>query len=385
MTSRLLPTPVTVPLASFASFAPGLSTRLTHALRASLLAACVTGAAFGQGAAPRDTLDRAIIASTAQLTPAQRTALSAYAAKQLQILATSTDAKALEDARAALVSPARDPSATPTFRKSYATVLIAELAPVVKGADLRRAINAMQVLRFARNPESLDVILERVSITNEADAGKRIAASSLVVDAFEDLDANNAYYETAARRLRDAAAVETDWMALQQKLNAIGAAARRKELPADNARTVRRSQVETFGLVAKSVKASKTADVRVMALQRALIGLRNDLLVMPAADRTIIAKSLVPALTDLLAAANTQWTSARTSAEITASYGSMVNSCEVILRLLDRVERPAAYAGTKPDADSRVLATTWDANDATKFGDEVKRWSAIASATPYKN
>ena len=354
-------------------------------LRVSLLALCLSSAAFGQTTPGTATLDRAIIASTSPLTPAQRTALSAYAAKQLQVLSTSTDGKELEDARWELVSPARDPGATPTFRKAYASVLVVELEPIVKGTDLRRAINAMQVLRFTRNPDGLDVILERVSIATEPDAGKRIAASSLVADSFEDLDANNAYYESAARRLRDAAAIETDWMALQQKLNALGAAARRKDLPAENARTVRRSQVEAIALVAKSAKASQSADMRVLAMQRVLIGLRNDLLVMPAADRALLAKSLVPALVDLLAAANAQWNAARTSKDLTASYGSMVNSCEVILRLLDRVERPTAYAGSKSDAESRVLAATWDANETTKFGDEVKRWTSVASATPYKN
>ena len=156
-------------------------------------------------------------------------------------------------------------------------------------------------------------------------------------------------------------------------------------MPAENARTVRRSQVEAIALVAKSAKASQSADMRVLAMQRVLIGLRNDLLVMPAADRALLAKSLVPALVDLLAAANAQWNAARTSKDLTASYGSMVNSCEVILRLLDRVERPAAYAGSKSEAESRVLATTWDANETTKFGDEVKRWTSVASATPYKN
>ncbi len=379
MTSRLL-------LTSHSSALPmTLPKTLPSMLRVSLLALCLSSAAFGQTTSGTATLDRAIIASTSQLTPAQRTALSAYAAKQLQVLSTSNDGKELEDARWELVSPARDPGATTTFRKAYASVLVVELAPIVKGTDLRRAINAMQVLRFTRNPDGLDVILERVSIATEPDAGKRIAASSLVADAFEDLDANNAYYESAARRLRDAAAIETDWMALQQKLNALGAAARRKDLPAENARTVRRSQVEAIALVAKSAKASQSADMRVLAMQRVLIGLRNDLLVMPAADRALLAKSLVPALVDLLAAANAQWNAARTSKDLTASYGSMVNSCEVILRLLDRVERPAAYAGSKSEAESRVLATTWDANETTKFGDEVKRWTSVASATPYKN
>jgi hypothetical protein len=356
-------------------------------LLTSLLAACLTSAALGQTSG-QSGLDRAIIGANTQLTEAQKNAVSSFAAKHLAAIKDGTSSatgKGLEDARWALVTPARDPAATPAFRKAYAGLLIVELVPVVKGPDLRRALNAMQILRFTRSPDAIDVIIERTAPGAEADAGKRIAAASLLADAFEDLDASNTFYESSSRRLRDASAAESDWMALQQKLNAIAAAARRKDLPAENARNVRRAQAEAIGLVAKSAKASTEADNRMLAMQRILVGLRNDLLVMPQADRSFVAKSLAPALTDLVAATSSQWQAAHADANMNASYASVVGTSEVILRLIDRGERPQAYTGSKPDADSRVLAASWESGDKAKFDAELKRWSAVVSAAPYKN
>jgi hypothetical protein len=206
-----------------------------------------------------------------------------------------------------------------------------------------------------------------------------------VADTFEDLDAANAYFDPVARRLRDAAVAETDWLALQQKLAAMGAAARRKDLPSDNARNVRRAQAEAIASIAKAIKSSAGADGRMQAIQRTLVGLRNDLLLMQTADRSAIAKVLAPALSDLIGCAEVHWESAHANPTLSASYGSVLNSCEVLLRLIDRGERPQAYAGTKPDGDSRVLTPAWEAKDKAKFEAEAKRWAGIVAAAPYRN
>ena len=348
-------------------------------LLTALLAACVGTTAFAQS-----SVDRAILGATAPLTEAQKSALEGFASKLVDTIKDGNDAEKVEEARAALVTPARDPAASPTFRKAYALMLIAELGPTVKGRDVRRAINSMQVLRFTRTQEGLDAIIERTAPGSESEASKRIAAASLAIDAFEDLDAGNAYYETAARRLKEGAVAETDPIAMQQKLAAIAAAARRKELPPESARAVRKQLVDGIAAIAKSVRASSKADMRVMALQRALIGVRNDLLEMSGAERTAVAKVLAPALADLVAAASAQWASAHDQPAVSQSYGSLLNSCEVLLRLIDRSERAAAYSGTKSDADARILTPAWEAKDKSKFDAESKKWSDIVGAAPYR-
>lgn len=348
-------------------------------LATCLLAACLVAPAFGQ-----TSLDRAVLGATAPLTDAQKSTLASFAAKSIETIRDSDDAAAIADARAALVVPARDPGATVNFRKAYAALLLSELAPTAKGRDLLRAVNAMQVLRFARTQEVADLLIDRVTVANEPNPAKRIAAASLLVDLAEDLDAGNAYFEPAARRLRDTCAAETDWIALQQKLAALSAASRRKELPAEVARGIRKAQGEAIAAVSKSIRASKQADPRMQALQRSLIGLRNDLLTMPQAERSAFAKVMAPALSEMLAAASAQWAAAHADPALNASYGAVANSCEVLLRLLDRGERPQAYAGSKPETDARVLATAWEAGDQAKFDAEAKRWAGIVSAAPYR-
>lgn len=358
------------------SFRPLFGTLLVG----SMLALCGP-AAMGQSTG----LDRSVLSATGALNDTQKSAVAAFVDKHAETLRSADKAGAVEDARTALIGPPRDPAASPNFRKAYGAALVAELSPIVKGSDLHRALNAMQALRFSRTPEALDVIIERTNVAAEPSAAKRIAAGSLVADAFEDLDAANAYFDPVARRLRDAAVAETDWLALQQKLAAMGAAARRKDLPSDNARNIRRAQAEAISSIAKAIKSSGGADGRMQAIQRTLVGLRNDLLLMQTADRSAIAKVLAPALSDLIGCAEVHWESAHANPTLSASYGSMLNNCEVLLRLIDRGERPQAYAGTKPDGDTRVLTPAWEAKDKAKFEAEAKRWAGIVAAAPYRN
>jgi len=62
----------------------------------------------------------------------------------------------------------------------------------------------------------------------------------------------------------------------------------------------------------------------------------------------------------------------------------VMNSCEVLLRLIDRSERASAYTGSKPEGDQRILTPTWDAKDKAKFDAEAKRWADIVGAAPYR-
>ncbi len=348
-------------------------------LLTALLAACVGGTALAQS-----SVDRAVLSATAPLTEAQKTALAGFAGKHVDTIKDGNDAEKIEEARAALINVARDPASSPTFRKAYALMLIGELGATMKGRDVRRAINAMQVLRFTRTQEGLDAILERLTPASESEASKRIAAAGLAIDAFEDLDAGNAYFETAARRLKEAAIAEADPIAIQQKLAAIAAAARRKDLPPESSRGVRKQLIDALAAISKSVRASAKADQRVMALQRALIGVRNDLLEMSTVERTAVAKVLAPALTDLINAASTQWGPAHDQPALSQSYASLLNSCEVLLRLIDRSERAEAYAGVKPEGDARILTPAWESKDKAKFDAESKKWSDIVGAAPYR-
>lgn len=344
-----------------------------------LLAACLGAPAIAQ-----TSIDRAIVGATAPLSDAQKSTVAAFIAKQGGAFKSGTDSEAMEGARWAMVSLLRDPAASPNFRKAFAVAAIAELGALIKGSDVQGAVQAMQVLRFTRATEAADLLLERSSPASEPNAAKRISASTLLAESLKDVDANAAYFESTARRLREACSAETDPVALQQKLLAMSSAARRKDLPPDNSRAVRKALVETLSGLAKSIKGSKAADPRMQTMQRALISVRNDVVEMSQAERSAVAKVLAPSLIDLVAAASAQWESAHADAQAATAYASTMNSCEVLLRLLDRSERPGAYEGGKPDGDQRLLSPAWDTKDRSKFDAEAKRWTDIVSAPPYR-
>ena len=327
-----------------------------------------------------DALERSVIAASGSLNDAQKAALGAFVNAQADRIRTSSNAADVEAARIELITPARDPAASATFRRAYSGALAAELASIATGSDLRRALSAMQVLRFGRTAESFDVLLDCATPSTEPNPAKRIAAAGLISDGFEDLDANNSYFESSARRLRDAIDGESDWIAVHQKLSAIASAARRKDLPVDNARNVRRLQAEALASLAKSVKASSTVDPRMQAAQRTLVTLRNDLLLMPTADRAAVSKALAPALADFITAGIGQWDSAQGDPAMSSSYASTFNSCEVLLRLIDREERPEVYRGTRPESDARILLSAWESADKAKFQAEASRLAGIVAA-----
>jgi hypothetical protein len=343
-----------------------------------VLAACLAHGAAAQ------SLDRAVIGASGSLSAAQQTAVTDFVARAAAVIDSGDDAKEIEEARLTLITPSRDPASTTAFRKAYATELLKALGGTIRGGDLRRAVNAMQVLRFTRTSDAVDALIERATPSSERNPGKRLAAAGLVVDAFEDLDTSNAYYEGAARRLRDAATSETDPLALQQQLAAIGAAANRNGLPADTARNVRRTQAEAIAAAAQAMKGAAVADPRMQAIYRVLVPLRNDLLRNSQADQKEIGKVLAPALAALVADAAAQWEAAHANPALAADYAGLANVCEVLLRLTDRLQRPSAYQGSRPDGDARVLAGAWESGDRAKFDAESKRWTDIASKAPYR-
>jgi len=344
-----------------------------------LIAACLSAPALAQG-----SIDRATLGAAAPLTDAQKSSVSAFIAKNGASFKAGSDAKTMDDARWAMVGLLRDPAASPMFRKAFAVAAVAELGALIKGNDVQGAVQGMQVLRFTRATEAVDLLLDRASPAAEQNPSKRISASTLLAESLKDVDANAAYFESVARRIREACMTESDPVALQQKFLAIATAARRKDLPADNARAVRRALVETLAAVSKSIRAAKAADPRMQAMQRALISVRNDVVEMTQAERSALAKVLAGMLADLIAAAGSQWSSAHADGALNASYSAAMNSCEVLLRLIDRGERPSAYEGAKPDGDQRLLAPAWEAKDQAKFDAEAKKWADIVAGAPYR-
>ncbi len=322
------------------------------------------------------SLDRAIVASSTTLTEAQKAAIQTFAAGEVETIATSTDQAALDAARRTLTDPPRDPAATAVFRRGYSIVLTPLLSPIAAGSDLRRAILAMQVLRFLRSNEALDVLLNRASSAMEKDGTRRIVAAGLAADLAVDADLSTIQVEALAKRLAACALAETDPFALQQQLEGFNSFLKRPQLTPDTARNVRKAEFDSIVALASSIAKNSSADGRVASVYRALISVRNQWVEMPVAEKSAAAPQLARGLIDLLKASERQWTTGHASAHTSTAYAGMCNSAEVLLRLVDRSIRPNAPR----TSDDGVLPKTWDASDKPAFTAEVKRWSdAVAT------
>ena len=325
------------------------------------------------------SLDRAIVASAASLTDAQKAAIQAFASTEVETIATSTDQAALDAARRALTDPPRDPAATAVFRRGYSTVLTPMLSPVAAGTDLRRSILAMQALRFLRSNEALDVLLNRASAATEKDATRRIVAAGLAADLALDADLSTIQIEALSKRLATCALAETDPFALQQQLEGFNAFLKRPGLTPDTAKNVRKAEFEAIAALAGSIAKNSAADARIASVYRALISVRNQWVEMPTAEKTAAAPQLARGLVDLLKASEKQWAGGHADTQMSTAYAGLCNSAEVLLRLVDRSVRPNAPR----TSDDGVLPKTWDASDKSAFTAEVKRWSdAVATYKP---
>ena len=367
-----------------------LTRSLTGFGRTSLRQAAVLALAFGvaepAALGQASSLDRAIVTATSPLDGPKTSALKDFVTRWAKDLSGSDDPGEVTAARNALTEPARDPSATPIFRRNYAQAVLAELKPVIEGKDLRRAVNALQVVRFLRSPEAVDVIVERISPSAESDPNKRLAAASTLAAAVTDADLSPVQCDGISRDLVAAAKAEKDDQVLVQEIKVLAGISRRAGLPAASTEAALAGQVKVFTGLTDSVAASPKADARMASVARALVMLRNQWLDLPRPLATKIGPSLGRPIGMVLDTADRHWETARSDAETQSAYEIAVATSETLLRLVDRTMRPAAYPAPKPgakDDEARVLASSWTGNMKDAFSAEVKRWMGIIGAAPY--
>lgn len=339
-------------------------------------------AAWGQASG----LDRAILTASSPLDAAKTTALKEFVTRSTGPLADSTDPAEITAARNALTEPARDPSATPIFRRSYSTAVLAELKPVVAGDDLRRAVNAMQVVRFLRSPEAVELLADRLSPSSETNPSKRLAAASILAAALTDAELSPVQFDGITRDLVAASASEKDDQVLVQQIKALVAIERRANLPAASAEAAQAGQAKVFAALVNSVAAAPKADPRMASVARALVMLRNQWLDLSRPQAMKLGPSLGRPIGAVLEIADRHWETARSDPEVQAAYEIAVATSETLLRLVDRTLRPNAYPAPKPgvkDDEARALASSWNGNMKDAFSAEVKRWMGILSAAPY--
>lgn len=254
-------------------------------------------------------LPSSIVAANAPLSSRDRETVSAYVAHWSGVLA-SGDPTEVSRARGELANPARSPSATPIFLRGYADEVLPAVMPVVEGGDTFRAINALQVLRFLRTPESVDAIVARCDQRREPLRGKRQVAASLLKPAIAAASLNPAQLDGISRQIGAVAGAESDWMILLQLLRSLEAIAAQPGLPPASVELARSSLIAAIQSTVSRLGGANGDPSLIEALHRTLISMREQYVRLSGSQRSEFSRQMTPVLESIRAAASSGGSSA---------------------------------------------------------------------------
>ncbi len=271
---------------------------MLESLRVSLLPlVLVVGSAAAQ--AQQTSLPNSIVGASASIGDRDREAIAGFITHWSGVLA-SGDPISVNDARGEMISPARSPSATPIFLRAYSEAAVPALTTIASGNDPFRAINALQVARFLRSPEGVEVIIARVDPAGESNRAKRLVASGLLAEAITDAGMNPVQLDGTTRRLASLAAAEADWMIMLQEMEALDAVANLRDVAAASVELARQSQVRVLETAVARMKSDPQV---VEAIYRTLLELRNQLVRMNSSQRAAFSKAFAPVFASIQSAA----------------------------------------------------------------------------------
>ncbi|MBL9149891.1 MAG: hypothetical protein JNM94_14470 [Phycisphaerae bacterium] len=334
-----------------------------------------------------NALSRSIVSAQGSLSASDQKDLETFLDAWITQLAEGDGTRDLDDARRILTDPLRDLTATPAFFSYYSTAALPKLKPIVEGKDLRRAIHAMQVVRFIRTADAVALLASRISQDREPLAEKRLAAAGLLGEALGDANLQQPQFDSTIRLIEAAAAMEPNELVIIRQVDALGGIAQRQAVgnsiaaaPVSSAALARSSQVAILRSVAGKLAKSPNPTETVNAIKEIVIRLRNEWLNsgLKGKDLKTFGVTLAPALVDALAALQSQWDAGHRDASLDAAAQSLIGFIEPLLGLADAAARNSA-GGT-----GKAFSGAWTSGDAAAFGKELSNWKATVSQTPYR-
>lgn len=246
-------------------------------------------------------IPREIMTASRTLTDAERTTIEQCVDANASLLGSESAAE-ISRGRHELVQPPRAPGVSEVFRRAYADAARARLREFIKGENEHRAVNALSVLQFLFTAESLDELADNAAKANQSREAVRIAAAQFLARASKQLAGANPPYslnpaqsDALARKIREAAMEETSWVALVELGEALLQQSTWK-LPPANQEGVRSEFLRVLG---RQVEVARTSPEAMRAVLRSLVGVRNQIIELPASSRTAFAQQLAPILTSI--------------------------------------------------------------------------------------
>jgi hypothetical protein len=264
-------------------------------------------------------------------------------------LLESDSVEAVASARVKL-SEWAESSPTPVFRGEFSRIACGPLYDLVLRGQPIQAVNAIEVLRVIRTYEALQQLAKLASSATVTATGARLAASRALVASIDaGTDMNSAQADGLVRAITEATKRESEWACSMSQLMALASVAKRSGMDAKVVAAARNGQVSGLSAIATRVAKGDTKDAPLMkSASRVLSAMRKDLANAPAAERSVLAGTLVPVAESLRKAAAAP--PAGIDADVAAAYTETGKAADLMTELLKASGKPAAKPSGKPTA-----------------------------------
>ncbi|MFO0895620.1 MAG: hypothetical protein U0574_11785 [Phycisphaerales bacterium] len=224
-----------------------------------------------------------VVTTKQPLDEAAKAKVDAFVEERAALLAKGDPADVAR-ARQDLCQPPRSVGASEIFRRAYSDVVRAKLKPIIESKDEFRAVNAITVLRFLATAEALEMLADASSVEKQPAEALRVTASGMLASACAQIarpnppmELNGAQADALARRIREAATQETNWVVQMQLGVALGDVARWRGLPAASVENVRLELVRVLQAAVKAVPSDASGN-RMRTVQRLLVIVRDQVM-----------------------------------------------------------------------------------------------------------
>jgi len=277
----------------------------------------------------------------------------------------------VDDARRRLMEPLRGRGQSDLFLGEYADVVLPGLVTAIDGADTSPHVtaNALVIISRAGTERALDALIDRASSRQTNATHVRLGAARGARELLRQADTNRISVrkrQQVARRLREAAAAESDPFVLRHHLHAI--------FYCDHDNVDNEARAELLGhlsgaLTAVAGRASESV-LLLDATSPIVFEILREFLRRDLPAQTVTGRALTPGMMRLLEAYQEHAWSAPVN-DTGPDRGRFARQIARIERSLQTM-LPFAHPGRSVPASN--LEAAWLANDADRFRSELDLW-----------
>lgn len=257
------------------------------------------------------------------------------------------DPKNVRQATNEVLALLRQSTATPIFWRACSESLKPFVTKIIATNDEFRISNLLQIIRWTRSPEALDILIEQATPAIQKDGVIRISASRLLSGCIASANLTAPQIDSAARRIREAAEAENNWIANVHDLQSLAAMSLASQ-GAQFSPQVKISRDEFLKVLAGTItKASKPNDSQeIFAVQRGMILLRDMLLNNSSPAEKSAVSASIRTITQSASQLGKQLGTSTTAAD--ASIVQSAKSVEILAGVIDKLLSSTAAQPKSP-------------------------------------